>query len=211
MPIAPTFHWAWIDSPLGVAGVIAQEGGCVRRVILPCATPEESRGCMACALRGLLSPAGAAGRPEEKPFDPESIADLASTARENGPWALTAKQQIAEYLEGRRRAFDVPFALEGVAAFSRQALLAAAQIPYGQTRSYWWVAVRAGNPRAVRAVGQAMANNPVPLIVPCHRVVRSDGSLGGFGGGGPEQKRALLQLEARVAAARAGSKQLSFA
>ncbi len=116
-------------------------------------------------------------------------------ARRDGPWASEAARQIAEYLHGTRRVFDLELDLSGVGGFSREALLAAAQIPFGQTRSYWWVAVRAGNPRAARAVGQAMASNPIPLILPCHRVVRADGTLGGFGGGRPELKRLLIEHE----------------
>jgi methylated-DNA-[protein]-cysteine S-methyltransferase len=78
--------------------------------------------------------------------------------------------------------------------FLRRALMAARRIPYGQVRSYGWLAKAAGNPRAARAAGQAMARNPVPIIIPCHRVIAADGSLSGFGGG-PEMKRALLELE----------------
>lgn len=78
--------------------------------------------------------------------------------------------------------------------FLRRALTAARRIPYGQVRAYGWVAKAAGNPRAARAAGQAMARNPVPIIIPCHRVIASDGSLGGFGGG-LAMKRRLLELE----------------
>jgi methylated-DNA-[protein]-cysteine S-methyltransferase len=78
--------------------------------------------------------------------------------------------------------------------FQRRVWETARQIPRGQTRSYWWVAVRSGNPRAARAVGSALGANPLPLVVPCHRVVRADGHLGGFGGGLP-LKRRLLALE----------------
>jgi methylated-DNA-[protein]-cysteine S-methyltransferase len=79
-------------------------------------------------------------------------------------------------------------------SFLRRALTAARGIPRGQVRSYAWLAAAAGNPRAARAAGQAMARNPVPIIIPCHRVVASDGSLGGFGGG-LGMKRRLLALE----------------
>lgn len=78
--------------------------------------------------------------------------------------------------------------------FQRKALAGARRIGYGEVRTYGWVARKAGNARAARAVGQAMARNPVPLVVPCHRVVASGGGLGGFGGG-LELKRALLELE----------------
>jgi methylated-DNA-[protein]-cysteine S-methyltransferase len=78
--------------------------------------------------------------------------------------------------------------------FRRRALTAARRIPRGQVRSYSWLAAAAGNPGAARAAGQAMARNPVPIIIPCHRVIAADGSLGGFGGG-LEMKRRLLELE----------------
>ncbi len=84
-------------------------------------------------------------------------------------------------------------------------------ISAGRTATYGELAQQLGAAGGARAVGQAMALNRFPIIVPCHRVVRSDGSLGGFGGSGPDQKRALIELEARVAAAIPGSKQPSFA
>jgi len=82
--------------------------------------------------------------------------------------------------------------------FERAAWSIAGQIPYGETRSYKWLAGEAGSPRAYRAVGQAMAKNPFPLVVPCHRIIASDGSLGGFSGGGLDLKKALLDLERAV-------------
>jgi methylated-DNA-[protein]-cysteine S-methyltransferase len=84
--------------------------------------------------------------------------------------------------------------ISGRPPFLRRALRAARRIPRGQVRSYAWLAAAAGNPRAARAAGQAMARNPAPIIIPCHRVIASDGSLGGFGGG-LEMKRRLLALE----------------
>ena len=86
--------------------------------------------------------------------------------------------------------------------FRRRALLAAREIPYGEVRPYAWVAAGAGKPGAARAAGQAMARNPLPLVVPCHRVVGSGGGLGGFGGG-LDMKRRLLELEG-IAGWRAG-------
>ena len=87
-----------------------------------------------------------------------------------------------------------PIDLSELPPFCRRALLAARSIPYGQTRSYRWVARRAGSPAAARAAGQAMARNPIPLVVPCHRVLGAGGALTGFGGG-LATKRALLELE----------------
>ena len=107
--------------------------------------------------------------------------------------AARARREILEYLRGRRRAFTVPLDLATVPPFSRRILLAARRIPYGATVTYGHLARHALSPRAARAVGQAMARNPVPLLVPCHRVVAS-GGLGGFSGG-LVLKRRLLALE----------------
>lgn len=98
----------------------------------------------------------------------------------------------------------VPLDLEGLTAFQRRVLEELRRIPRGQTVSYAELARRCGRPRAARAVGQVVARNPVPLWIPCHRVVASDGSLGGYSGGGPHVKRRLLELEGGLPAARAG-------
>ena len=103
--------------------------------------------------------------------------------------------QLAEYFEGRRRAFDLPLAPSGT-DFQRRVWRALAAIPYGTTISYGELARRVGNPRAARAVGLANGANPLPIVVPCHRVIGANGSLTGFGGGLPI-KRALLALETR--------------
>jgi O-6-methylguanine DNA methyltransferase len=95
----------------------------------------------------------------------------------------------------RGRPGALPLDLGSVSDFRRRALIAAATIPYGEVRPYAWVARETGNPEAVRAVGSAMAANPVPLIVPCHRVVRSDGRLGEYSMGGPDSKRRVLTSE----------------
>jgi len=107
--------------------------------------------------------------------------------------ARQAERQIREYLCGRRRTFTVPLDLAALPRFQKKVLLAARRILYGRTVTYGQLAARAGRPRAARAVGQAMARNPVPLAVPCHRVVAADG-LGGFSGGAA-LKRRLLALE----------------
>lgn len=109
--------------------------------------------------------------------------------------AARAEREIREYLAGRRRRFTVPADLSAATPFHRKVLAALARVPYGRTVTYGQLAARAGRPRAARAVGQAMANNPVPLIFPCHRVVAAGGGLGGFGGG-LDLKRRLLALEA---------------
>jgi len=108
--------------------------------------------------------------------------------------AERAREEIVEYLSGKRAFFTVPVDLSGAPEFQRRVLEATRDIPFGEARPYAWIAARIGHPRAVRAVGTALGRNPVPLIVPCHRVWRSDGGLGGylFGAG---LKRRLSQLE----------------
>jgi O-6-methylguanine DNA methyltransferase len=91
-----------------------------------------------------------------------------------------AREEIHEYLRGQRAFFRVPVDLVAVPDFQRKVLEAARLIPFGEARPYAWIATRIGNPRAVRAVGTALGRNPVPLILPCHRVWRSDGGLGGY-------------------------------
>lgn len=107
-----------------------------------------------------------------------------------------ARKELAEYLAGVRTFFTVPVDLSQVPPFERSALEVAARIPFGEVRSYKWIAERLGKPDAARAVGGAMASNPVPLIIPCHRVVRTDGSLGGYSFG-LVKKESLLDLERR--------------
>jgi methylated-DNA-[protein]-cysteine S-methyltransferase len=109
------------------------------------------------------------------------------------PVLRQAAQQLAEYAQGARRDFDVPLRLEGT-AFQRKVWMALADIPYGETRSYHEVAQAIGRPGASRAVGQANHQNPVAPLIPCHRVVTSSGTLGGYGGG-LELKRAMLEQE----------------
>jgi methylated-DNA-[protein]-cysteine S-methyltransferase len=101
--------------------------------------------------------------------------------------------QLDAYFAGRRRDFDVRLAPEGT-PFQLRVWAALCEIPYGETISYAELARRIGNPNAVRAVGAANGRNPLPIVVPCHRVVGADGSLVGFGGG-LDVKRALLDLE----------------
>lgn len=107
----------------------------------------------------------------------------------------SAAREIEEYFEGSRTRFDLPLDLSLSAGFRRTVLAHLGDIPFGTTESYTDVARAVGNPKAVRAVGTACATNPLPVVVPCHRVLRSDGSLGGYIGG-LEAKTALLALEA---------------
>jgi methylated-DNA-[protein]-cysteine S-methyltransferase len=105
-----------------------------------------------------------------------------------------AARELDEYLTGRRRSFDLPLDFQLSTGFRRTVLRQLPQIGYGSTASYAAIALAAGNPKAVRAVGTACATNPLPLVVPCHRVVRSDGTLGQYLAG-PEVKQTLLSLE----------------
>lgn len=109
------------------------------------------------------------------------------------------KNVLINYFRGQRVEFLFPMdlALEGGTSFQRDVWEATSRIPYGQLRSYGWIAAEIGRPRAPRAVGQALGVNRIPIIIPCHRVVRSDGSLGGFSGG-LHWKKKLIQLEKAV-------------
>jgi methylated-DNA-[protein]-cysteine S-methyltransferase len=104
--------------------------------------------------------------------------------------------QLDEYLDGRRRGFELPFALKGN-PFELRVWSALCEIPYGETASYGEIARALGEPRAARAVGAANGRNPIAVIVPCHRVIGADGTLTGYGGG-LERKRLLLDLESGV-------------
>jgi methylated-DNA-[protein]-cysteine S-methyltransferase len=108
-----------------------------------------------------------------------------------------ARRELDLYFEGRLTEFDLPLDWRLSHDFRRRVLRAINRIPYGQTRSYTQVAASAGNERAVRAAGSACGSNPIPIVVPCHRVLRTGGALGGYGGGLP-MKRALLELEGAV-------------
>lgn len=112
------------------------------------------------------------------------------------PLLTEGKRQVLEYLAGARRVFDLPLAPKGT-EFYRSVWRALEAIPYGETRSYRDIAQAVGRPKAVRAVGQANHNNPIPIIIPCHRVVGANGSLTGYGGG-LDLKERLLRLEAGV-------------
>ena len=157
-----------VDTPVGPLLLAATEQGLVR-----VAYPSQGHDAVLAQLATLVSPRilRAPGR-----LDPVAL-------------------QLEEYFARRRRMFDVPLDLRLARGFRRDVLTHLQQIPYGTTESYAQVAAAAGSPRAVRAVGSACATNPVPIVVPCHRVVRSDGSLGGYAGGSPA-KQALLSLEA---------------
>jgi methylated-DNA-[protein]-cysteine S-methyltransferase len=109
-----------------------------------------------------------------------------------------AATELDEYFSGRRRSFDLPLDLSLSSGFRRLVQHHLPEIAYGRTESYKQVAELVGNPKAVRAVGTACATNPLPVVVPCHRVLRSDGALGGYIGG-LDAKRTLLELESSTA------------
>jgi methylated-DNA-[protein]-cysteine S-methyltransferase len=135
-------------------------------------------------------------------YDPEPDRGVERLARTFGrrvlrtPGALDdARRQLDEYFDGRRRLFELDLDL-GLATtpFSRRVLEELARVPYGEVTTYGTLAVQAGKPRAARAVGTVMNRNPIPIVLPCHRVVGASGSLVGYGGG-LERKQTLLQLE----------------
>lgn len=114
---------------------------------------------------------------------------LAAPRRLDGP-----RRELDEYFRGRRRRFDIPLDMRLMSNFSRRILTITAQIPYGQVSTYREVAARAGSPRGYRAAGNALGANPLPIVVPCHRVLHSTGGLGGYTGG-LDRKRTLLAIE----------------
>jgi methylated-DNA-[protein]-cysteine S-methyltransferase len=134
-------------------------------------------------------------------FDPEperAIEELAKThgvrvLRSSGP-LRQPRRQLDEYFEGSRRHFDLRVDLAALPAFQQAVLVELQRVPYGATDTYGGLAARIGRPRAARAVGGALNRNPVPIVVPCHRVVGSSGSLVGYAGG-LERKERLLALE----------------
>lgn len=163
---------AVLHTPLGWAGVTASEQG-ICTILLPRATRAE-------AERALIaeSPAVSTGR--------------------HADGLDRAVHLLRRYFAGEGVLFDLPLDLRYYTQFQRAVWSAAREVPYGETRSYGWIAGRIKRPRAARAVGQALGANPLPVIVPCHRVIGASGSLLGFSGsGGLSMKRTLLELERR--------------
>ena len=118
---------------------------------------------------------------------------LRGGAKEDEAFFIDVRRQLQEYFAGELREFDIPLLMEGT-EFQKRVWKTLQTIPYGETISYGELAKKIGDSKAVRAVGAANGQNPIPIIVPCHRVIGSDGSLTGFGGG-IENKRKLLELE----------------
>jgi len=173
------------------------------------AAAAEQEGVLDIAYRTLDTPVGTlliagterglirvAYRSEDHDAVLQTLADKVSPRILLAPARLdTVARELDEYFTGTRRDFDIPLDWRLSAGFRSTVLQHLPEIRYGHTASYAAVAELAGNPKAVRAVGTACATNPLPVVVPCHRVVRSDGTIGGYLGGA-EAKRFLLTLEA---------------
>lgn len=142
---------------------------------------------------GALVNVGLPGQNIELPR-PATVETHDTGTHDTGEHLGTITQQLDEYFSGQRTTFDMHIDLSEITDFRRAVLEHLVTIPYGETRTYTQVAEAVGRPRAVRAVGSACATNPVPIVIPCHRVLRSDGSLGGYAGG-LDMKRTLLELE----------------
>jgi methylated-DNA-[protein]-cysteine S-methyltransferase len=160
--------YATLDTPLGTALVAATPRGLVR-VALPNKDPDQAIA--------------------------ELAADLSPRVLEYPARLDEARRELDQYFEGKRRHFELPLDWRlSHPGFYRRVLRATAKVPFGEMITYRDAAERAGNPRAFRAAGSALGSNPIPIVVPCHRVIRSDGAVGEYGGG-PEMKRFLLELE----------------
>ena len=134
-------------------------------------------------------------------YDPDSEHHLEALAKQFGPRVLRSpkpidavRRELDEYFDGRRRHFDLEPDLRGLSQYNRQVLSELARVEYGQTTTYGALAALTGNPRAARAVGTIMNRNPIPIVLPCHRVVGASGSLTGYAGG-LDRKEHLLRLE----------------
>jgi methylated-DNA-[protein]-cysteine S-methyltransferase len=133
---------------------------------------------------------------------PEEVLD--GLARRVSPRVLEApatldpvRRQLEEYFSGARRDFELDLDWKLISGFARGVLKATAAIPFGSLSTYQAVAANAGSPRGSRAAGNALGSNPIPIVIPCHRVLRSGGQLGGYAGG-PDRKRFLLELESAL-------------
>jgi len=159
-------------TPLGWVGVAATEQGICRIVL-----PKKDKAAVLRELRG------------------SELEDRGS--EEYNPSSLILKKAVKllqHYFSGESVSFDLPLDLRYYTPFQQAVWKAAAAIPSGETQSYAWIAKRIRNPKANRAVGQALGANPVPILIPCHRVISSAGSMGGFSGG-IGMKKQLLELE----------------
>lgn len=156
-----------VDTELGRIGLVGSTEG-LRRIVLPQTSSETVLKLIMESLPGAIA-------------DPSPFGDL--------------PQRLKWYLRGEPVSFADKLDLTHTTPFRRAVWEATCSIPYGETKSYAWIAEQIGNPKAMRAVGQALAKNPLPIVVPCHRVVGKDGGIRG-GGRGLEMRKRLLQIEA---------------
>jgi methylated-DNA-[protein]-cysteine S-methyltransferase len=161
-----------IDSPFGALHAARTQRGLVRL-----AFPEESPEAMLELLARRISPRIVEDQPGLDPI----------------------RRELDDYFSGRRREFDLALDWSLIGPFGRRVLGVTSEIPYGGSLSYAEVAAEAGSPRGSRAAGNALGSNPIPIVIPCHRVLRSGGALGGYGGG-LDRKRWLLELEGALEA-----------
>jgi methylated-DNA-[protein]-cysteine S-methyltransferase len=132
----------------------------------------------------------------------QALADRVSPRMLEAPRRLDEpRRELEDYFEGRRREFDLPLDWQLMTDFTRRILTAAAAIPFGSVSTYGAVAREAGSPRGSRAAGNALGSNPIPIVIPCHRVLHADGGIGGYTGG-LERKRTLLAIESGIEDAR---------
>ena len=155
-----------VDTPIGTLLIAATERGLCRIAYDADAEQEVERLARSFGVRVLRS---------ASPIDP-------------------ARRQLDEYFEGHRQRFELPLDIDSLAEFNRRVLQELARVPYGEVVTYGELATRSARPRAARAVGTVMNRNPLPIVLPCHRVIGSTGKLVGYGGG-LERKEALLRLE----------------
>jgi len=167
LPTRPVAWYRLVKSPVGELFIAATDDALVEI--------EFSDGRTEDALRRHLHERGFQARP--------LATSILGTATSGEQVMNRVVRQLDEYFEGHRRDFDLPLDLTGLPEFTRDVLSATATVPYGQLDTYRGIATRIGKPAATRAVGNALNRNPIPLVVPCHRIIRSDGSAGGYGGG----------------------------
>jgi methylated-DNA-[protein]-cysteine S-methyltransferase len=144
--------------------------------------------------RGLVRLAYLDGGEEEGSVLEQLAADVSPRVLASPRKLDEPRRELDQYFSGRRRQFDVPVDWQLTRGFARRVLEATARIPFGSTATYKHVATEAGSPRAFRAAGNALGSNPIPIIVPCHRILHSGGGLGGYTGG-LDRKRVLLAVE----------------
>lgn len=167
LPTRPVAWYRVVESPVGPLFIAATDDALVEI--------EFSKGRAEESLRRHLRERGFEARPM-------AATDLGAGTRGQQLMSRVVGQ-LTEYFGGRRHDFDLPLDLSGLPDFTRDVLAATANVPFGQLDTYRGIATQIGNPGATRAVGNALNRNPIPLVVPCHRIIRSDGSAGGYGGG----------------------------